>query len=589
MKKILLMILSLSMLFMITGCLGKSSEETQKEFDAFIEQEFIKAMENDYMSMHVYLENPKDYGVDVSKVKVGLGTYLDEDSQNQIIESEKSTYKKFKEFDREKLTAKQQDVYDVLEYEYSINEKLNDKKFDYYQPIFQSMSGIHYQLPTLFSDWQLRHEQDVKDLILLIKDVKPYIHSAIEYTKKQEEKGLLMVDLDGVIDYCQNIINKGSKSSILQSMNENIDALSLGKTKTDKYKKQLKEAFQSSFLVAYQEIIETMKSFKKSGKNNTEGLSQFKNGKEFYELILQQKIGSLKTASEIKNMMEEKYKNHLKTLQDVVIKNADKMQPLLTNDMPKTGFKSYKEILDTNKNKIKNKFPKVNNLGYEIRNVNEEIASDSGVTAYFNIPALDGKSTKQLRVNPKGNNANSVQTYSTVSHEGFPGHMYQYAYMYENVESNYIKALANVPSYTEGYAVYAQYESFQYLTGIDQSLLEAYKENEIASYDLIIAADVGIHYEGWTLNNFNSYLKLKGLSLEDDMLKKQYLQLQANPASFEPYYVGYEEIADIKKEAKEQLGSQFSEKEFNQALLESGTATFDVVQRHVNQYISNSK
>lgn len=589
MRKLSLILLSLIMTLTMVGCQGKSKEEIQKEFDNFIEQEFVNAMESDYITMHTFLVNPKDYGVDASKVKVGLGTYLDEKNQKEAIEKEKDSYKKFKEFDRDQLTATQQDIYDEYEYEYSLSEKLNDEKFDYYQPLFQSMTGLHYQIPTLFADWELRNEKDVEDLIVLIKDVKPYIKSALEYTKKQEEKGLLMLDLDSIMDYCQNIIKKGEKSSILASMNESIDALSLDEKKAEDYKKQLKEAFTSSFIVAYQDIYDTMKEFKKSGQNNTEGLAKFEHGKEYYELVLQQHIGSSKTAKEVKEMMEAAYNDHLKILQDVIIKNADKMEPLLTNNLPQTGYKNYKDILDSNKNKIKENFPTVNNLDYEIRDINKEIASDSGVAAYFNIPALDGKSAKQLRVNPNGNNASSINTYSTVSHEGFPGHMYQYAYMYENVESHYIKALANVSSYTEGYAVYAQYESFQYLTGIDQALLEAYKENELASYGAIIGADVGIHYEGWSLDEFDSYLKVKGFSLDDESLKEQYLQLQANPAAFEPYYVGYEEFASMKEEAKKQLGDKFSEKDFNQALLESGTATFAVVQRHVNDYISKAK
>ena len=115
--------------------------------------------------------------------------------------------------------------------------------------------------------------------------------------------------------------------------------------------------------------------------------------------------------------------------------------------------------------------------------MNEELASKSGVTAYFNIPTLDGDSVKQLRVNPISNDVSSISTFSTVAHEGFPGHMYQYAYMYENVGSNYIKALSNISAYTEGYAVYAQYEALSYLDGVDQTLLEAYKENELALYD----------------------------------------------------------------------------------------------------------
>ena len=136
--------------------------------------------------------------------------------------------------------------------------------------------------------------------------------------------------------------------------------------------------------------------------------------------------------------------------------NVEDMQPLINNKLPNTSYKSYKDILDSNKKKIKENFPSVNNLDYVIKDINEEIASDSGVAAYFNIPAIDGNSAKQLRVNPKNGGANTIDTYSTVSHEGFPGHMYQYAYMYENVDSLYIKAIANVLAYTEGYAVYAQ-------------------------------------------------------------------------------------------------------------------------------------
>ena len=68
----------------------------------------------------------------------------------------------------------------------------------------------------------------------------------------------------------------------------------------------------------------------------------------------------------------------------------------------------------------------------------------AGVAAYFNIPSLDGDTVKQLRVNPNNAGVDSIDTFSTVAHEGFPGHMYQYAYMYEIIDSNFIKALANV-------------------------------------------------------------------------------------------------------------------------------------------------
>ena len=164
--------------------------------------------------------------------------------------------------------------------------------------------------------------------------------------------------------------------------------------------------------------------------------------------------------------------------------------------------------------------------------------------------------------------------------------MYQYAYMYENIDSNFIKALANVGAYTEGFAVYAQYESLQYLEGISQELLDVYREYELLTYCLVIAADIGIHYEGWSLQEFEDYFTEMGLSIGSG--NALYQQLQANPAVFETYYVGYHEIMDLREKAEDALGNAFEEKAFNEALLESGMAPFSVVERHIDAYIESA-
>ena len=429
----------------------------------------------------------------------------------------------------------------------------------------------------------------MQDLITLLKDTTPYVESVLEYTKRQEENGLLMLDLESIIEYCDSILQPGENSAILASMNTGIEQLSLDTEKTEEYKNQLKETFSSSFLPAFENIRSTMETFQKNGRNNTEGLAKFKYGKEYYELLLQQSVGSNKSVEDIRDMMEKAFSKHLYNCAKIVVSNPEAVEPLISNTLPKTGYLSYTDILDDMKNVISEKFPSVSNLNYHIENMNEELASNSGVTAYFNIPTLDGDSIKQLRVNPISNDVSSISTFSTVAHEGFPGHMYQYAYMYENVESNYIKALSNINAYTEGYAVYAQYEALSYLDGVDQTLLEAYKENELATYCMIILADIGIHYDGWSVEEFKEFMEAKGFSLDDESIKTQYAQLQANPAAFEPYYVGYHEIISMKEDAQQALGSRFNEKEFHTALLESGTAPFQVVQHHIDAYVEKNK
>lgn len=583
-KRLALIVLSVFLVITLTGCQTKNKEEVQKKFDEFIQNEFVKAMQSDYTTAHVFLENPKDFGVDMSQTEVCLGERITEENIEKNKKEESKSLKEFESFDRDDLTDEQKDTYDIYQYQAELNEKLNDDKFNYYQQLFESMTGIHYQLPTLLADWQLRNEQDVKDLIILVNDVKPYISSILDYTKKQQEKGLLMVDFDEIIEYCDKIVKKGDDSAILEAMQKSIDQLSLEQTLSNNYKDQLKKAFHDSFLVAYQNISDTMNAMK-SGKNNEEGYAHFENGKEYYELLLQKSIGSQKSISDVQSLMNKAYSKHYQKLMSIMLKDPH----IASSDEPKTNYKSYSEILDNIQENLFSDFPEVKNIRYNIENINEEIASGNGVAAYFNIPAIDGTGQKQLRVNPSTGDINTIQTYHTVAHEGFPGHMYQYAYMYENMTSPYRKTLADSLAYTEGYAVYSQYYAFKYLQNIDTNYLELTKENELATYSIMILGDIGIHSEGWSYDEFKDFVVKKGLPNDDALLSPQYKQLQANPSAFQPYYVGYEEISLLKEKAQDKLGDQFIDKEFHKALLESGTAPFHVVERHIDSYINHQK
>ncbi len=572
----------------LAGCSQVKIGYEQEKFDAFMQDVFVNTMQSDYTTAHTFLQNPADFGVDMEKIPVNLGDRFTQENMEKQREQLRETYDTFREFDRDLLTAEQQDIYDTFDAQIALEIQFSDAKFDYYAPLFESMSGLQFQLPTLFADWEVRSEQDVQDLITLVQDVKPYVASALDYTQKQADMGLLMLDLDAVADYCSGIVQAGEQSAILSAMSAGIDSLNLDPERAETYKNELAQAFTDSFIPAFQHICDTMDSLKASGKNHTQGLAQFEHGKEYYELLLRQSIGADQSVQEVREMMETAGQDHLKNLSAILLQNPTALLPLVENNLPETGYDSYQEILDDLRDKIPERFPGVQELNYNIVAINEEIASDTGVAAYFNIPPLDGTSAKQLRVNPNTGEVSSLSTYSTVAHEGFPGHMYQYAYMYEHVNSDYIKALSNVPAYTEGYAVYAQYEALKELEGIDQALLDAYRENELISYCAIIVCDIGIHYEGWSIEEFTSYLNKQGFSLSGEHAQLQYDQLWANPCAFEPYYVGYEQFRALKEKAQDALGDQFQEKAFNEVILRSGTVPFSVVERNVEAYIKNS-
>ena len=585
-KKITLLMLSAVMAFSFTGCSKKDSGEEQKKFDEFMKQEFVESMEQSYPNTHIILENPKDYGVDTSKTKVQIDKELNETTMKENKELNEKSAKAFKEFDRDTLSDEQKETYDIYSYMLDYTTEMNDSKFDYMSMPLESMTGMHTQLPTLFSDWTLRNEQDVKDVITLMKSVRPYMDSILAYTKKQEEKGTLMLDIKSVKEYCEKVVKEDVNSSVLTGLNESIDNLKLGDDKTKQYKAELKKAFQEYFLPSYSDIIKTMKELD-SSKNNTLGLSHMKNGKEYYELLFKQATGTDKSIEDIKKELNSMSRSSLLAVQSVISKNKN-LYDEYVNGKIKTKYKDFESMLKDLDKDIKDDFPSVGTLNYRIRPIGEDLAS-GGVAAYFNIPALDGTTPKQIRVNMLEDalNVQSLETFSTVAHEGIPGHMYQIAYAYKNVKDPWRNSMASFLGYTEGYATYTELYALKYLDGVSADAVKL-QQNMVVYQDCLIAlADIGIHYEGWTKEDLSNFLEENGLGVSD--VSDFYNQLQANPTAFLSYYVGYVQIANLKKDAQEELKDKFNDRDFHEAILKSGAAPFHVVEENVKDYIESAK
>lgn len=585
-KRLSLLSLSGLLALTIVGCSSKDNTEQQKKFDEFIEQEFVETMESNYLNTHILMEHPEKYGIDVSKLPMQIDDPVTEETRAKNVEDTEKSAKEFKQFDRDNLTEEQQDTYDIFAYMLENQQDSLDSKFDYMQPYFESIAGIHTQLPTLFSDLTLRNEQDVKNLITLVNSTKTYMDSLIAYTKKQEEKGTLMIDIDSVKEYCDKIVKKGEDSDVLRSMNSNIEALKLGDKITADYEAQLKEAFTSSFVPAYQDVSKAMSELDVS-KNNKKGLSNLENGKAYYEILFKDATGTDKSIEEMKKSLSDNAVESLNAARSIVAKNPTAYDAF-TSGKTKTGYKDFKSMLKDLNTDIEADFPSVGALNYNIEPLSKEVASN-GIAAYFNIPALDATTPNEIRVNTQEDQLDiqSLDTFSTVAHEGLPGHMYQINYDYQNQSSNWRKAIPSLLGYTEGYATYVELYSLKYLDHVDANVIALQQYMTAYQNDIVALIDIGIHYEGWSIGDTSKFLEQNGL--DSSAAEGLYSSIQPNPTAFLSYYAGYVEIMELKEEAQDQLGDKFNDKDFHTALLKSGTAPFSVVKKNIEAYIDDAK
>ena len=544
--------------------------EYQEEFNDFLKDQLVETLESDYYTLHSYLKDPETYDIDSASVEKTFGR-MDAVSMEEDRKEIQKTLDQLQAFDYEQLTDQQQDTYDIFTYNMECSKELSDPKFDYIASAFSPMTGIHVSFPTIFADWTFDSEQELKDLILMIQDVDDYTQSAIDYTYTQNEKGYLCLDFDSILSYCEKILDKGLESSVLKGLQDQVDALDLDSNQTKAYKQELEQAFSDSYLQAYELIKAAMLDLKPNGNNHPNGLASFDVGKEYYSLLMKNNTGSDMEVIEVEDLMDTACKEHLQTF----IENADSDMSFLFTS---TNYTSYEQMLDDIQDQMFDDFPKVESLEYEIKDMEEDVASDNGVAAYFQIPEIDGDLKGQLRVNPNNNNMKAIDTYMTVAHEGMPGHMYQYNYAQEHISEPLRWSILASSAYQEGYATYAQHYSLRYLKGIKPKQLKAYSEYMLVIYDALVLADIGIHYYNWDQEKCQKEIEENyGITIDE----KQYNQLLYTPCAFEPYYTGYEQIMDLKERAKNTLKSDYNEKEFHTILLNCGPAPFFIVEENM--------
>ena len=608
-KKLLAVLLALVMLFTACACAGNTNnannanntnnasnvspedelEAYRREFAAFVEEQYIHSIEESYSTLHIYYLDPEAAGMDMSKVDISMGLAPDDAKMQADRDYYDGLKKKLLSFDREKLTKDQQDEYDCLEWEIGSVLAMCDKKFDYYDQIFAPPNSLDANLVSVMSTWEMRNEREVGEFITYVKSIPAYVDSALEYAKKQQEKKLLMTDFDQIKAGCEDVIELGMDSFIVDRLLGQIDALDgIAADKKETYKKDLREALETCYVPVFTKIRDTFESMR-GGFNNEQGYAALPNGKEYFEVLLNYQLGTMgKTAKDFKKEISSSIDSLISEIQGIAMREPNAIDDFYDNE-PDTGYTSYEAILEDVKVKMLADYPEIKDLQYDIKKADEEEKlEEKSVAAYFVVPPLDGSHKQQMRVNPANEDMSTVDTFMTVCHEGFPGHMYQYAYQSEGSKSDYIKTL-EVTGMVEGYAVYAQYGALAYADALSKSYGDLMRINEAYTYLEYALVDIGINYDGWDVKTTYDYFIRNGYAINEDIAQEIYDLLRMTPVYYEPYGVGYQFIASERTRAEKALGDKFSSKEFNRALLNASSTPRNVISRYIDEYIESAK
>ena len=197
--------------------------------------------------------------------------------------------------------------------------------------------------------------------------------------------------------------------------------------------------------------------------------------------------------------------------------------------------------------------------------------------AFYLIPALDNYEENVIYINP-AHNSEMIPLFTTLAHEGYPGHLYQTTY-FSATNPNPLRHLLSFEGYVEGWATYAEMCSYSLLPiKSDYSLF--LQKNASFILGMYAMADIGIHYHGWDASDTVTYFSSYGIG-DEKTIKDIYDYIVASPGNYLKYYIGYVEILELKKKAIDHYGDDFSQKDFHQNLLEIGPAPFDIIEKYL--------
>lgn len=240
------------------------------------------------------------------------------------------------------------------------------------------------------------------------------------------------------------------------------------------------------------------------------------------------------------------------------------------------------EIIEDLMVKIEKDFPEPPKVNYTIKYVHPSMQEHMSPAFYLTTP-IDDLQNNLIYINEKYTNEDT-NIYSTLAHEGYPGHLYQNAYT-NSSEIVPIRNLLSYSGYSEGWATYVEFEYSYDYSGMSEGVADVASINTAVSLGLYAYADMGIHYDGWDRDDLAEYLLSYGIE-DDEVTDEVFDALVEEPANYLSYFIGYLEFIDLKEEAQKELGDDFDIKEFHKFLLETGPAPFYIIEDYMEEWMA---
>lgn len=542
-------------------------------FSEFCTTLFREEMKSNTMNLHFTLKDPKAAGIDSYEITLGS---LSGDSPHNQARQLKKLSEELKKYSHRSLKGKDRLTCRLLS-DY-ISRQQNLTAYPYYDEPLTPSGGVTSQLPVLLAEYTFRNTRDIKDYLGLLSQMDTYFSGILDYEQKKADAGLFMSDEAclKVIEGCEVFTEHPDDNFLIDTFSNRLNAMDgLTDTQKNAYLKQHSKVLSDHVIPAYRQMIKGLTMLLGRGHNNW-GLCNFPEGKAYYEAVVSADTGCDDSVEDLFSQIAKARREDLTFCQNLLEKN-----PKLASQSPKpdAALKEENAMLSRLQKEILTDFPAPPQTEVEICHVDPALSEYLAPAFYITAP-IDDISHNRIYINDAKNDTD-IYYFTTLAHEGYPGHLYQ-TICTSSYGAPEVLSLLNYPGYTEGWATYTEMQAFYY-AGLDPDLASLLQHNQAATLSLYATADIGIHYFGWEKEKNAAFWSEYGV--DDTATVKRITDLiLEEPGNYLKYYVGYLKFRQMREQLALENKS-FSVSAFHEAILRTGPSPFSVLEETVRDQL----
>ena len=559
-------------LLLLTAC--QNEKKDANDWDSYMSELFEEQVTLNTLTLHYLLADPASYRIE--DYEVSLGSVSEESSAESVALFE-SIQSELKHYRRADLSDSQRLTYDILD-SYTQRELDYADMYLYSEPLTPG-SGIHSELPVLLAEYTFRNRQDVEDYLQLLALVPDYFSEIIVFEGEKADAGLFMCKSHAqeVQKQCEEFAATGESNLLLSSFEDRISSMDiLSQTEKASYIEENEHLIATCILPSYEMLSDAIKVLTPAA-SETGGLCTYENGSRYYEYLVSYHTGSDKSISSIKRAIEKERNQNITDMATLLQEHPDLLDTYASYSLP---TEEPAAILEDLKKKIADDFPKLPTVNCSIKYVDSAL-EDYLAPAFYLTSPLDAYEENTVYINKK-NGYTGLELYTTLAHEGYPGHLYQNVISCTS-DIPPLRQLMNYPGYSEGWATYVEMISYEYAE-VDENIAKLNQLNKAITLSLYATIDIGVHYDGWSHADVAEFLATYGLD-DATAAKDVYSYISGTPANYLKYYVGYLEFLELKAYAKKCMGDAYTDKAFHEAVLNIGPAPFSLLKKYLLDYL----